>query len=249
MDSRTPAGGPALFQYPMMRPNFMGPVLVQDTVPMGSRLPGPRGPVAQIRTAYGMQFRPVDTVVDLHRRYGPIVEFGMRPFRYTIVYGDTANKLILADRADAFTWAEAFAMLAPVDGDTALVVSDGDTHKRRRRLVQPAFHTRRINGYLDLMIEEVDRSLDTWAPGRELLAYRELRRSVRRIVVRALFGDALRQRADEIGDALEPALDFVDRKLIQQIRIDLPWTAFHRCRAARARTDDIIDVELARRRA
>src|SRR5262245_3362616 len=107
----------------------------QQTRPMGKRLPGPRGPIAQLRTGFGMQFRPVDTVVDLHKRYGTIVQFGMRPFRYTIVFGDKANKLVLADRSDAFTWAEAFAMLAPVDGETALVMSDGAVHKRRRRLV------------------------------------------------------------------------------------------------------------------
>ena len=217
---------------------------------MASRLPGPRGPIAQLRTGYGMQFRPVDTVVDLHRRYGPIVQFGLRPFQYTIVYGDTANRLILADRAEAFTWAEAFAMLAPVDGQTALVVSDGEVHKRRRRLVQPAFHTRRINGYVDLMVEEVDRTLDGWTAGRELRAYDELRKSVRRIVVRALFGDELRERADEIGDVLEPALQFVDRSLLnQQLKLDLPGTAWRKCTTARARTDAIVDAELARRRA
>ena len=217
---------------------------------MASRLPGPRGPIPQLRTAYGMQFRPVETVVDLHRRYGKIVQFGMRPFRYTIVYGDAANKLILADRSDAFTWAEAFAMLAPVDGETALVVSDGDIHKRRRRLVQPAFHTKRINGYVDLMVEEVDRTLDGWTVGRELQAYDELRKSVRRIVVRALFGNELRERADEIGGVLEPALQFVDQSLLnQQVKLDIPGTAWHRCRAARAKTDAIVDAELARRRA
>ena len=217
---------------------------------MASRLPGPRGPLPFLRTAYGMQFRPVDTVVDLHERYGPIVEFGMRPFRYTIVYGDVANKLILADRADAFTWAEAFAMLAPVDGETALVVSDGDVHKRRRRLVQPAFHTKRINGYVDLMVEEVDRTLDGWTVGRELRAYEALRKSVRRIVVRALFGDELRERADEIGDVLEPALQFVDQSLLnQQFKVAVPGTAWHKCKRARADTDAIVDAELARRRA
>jgi cytochrome P450 len=115
--------------------------------------------------------------------------------------------------------------------------------------VQPAFHTKRINGYLDLMIEEVDRAIDTWTVGRELQAYDELRRTVRRIVVRALFGDALRGRADEIGDTLEPALAFVNNGLTGQIRIDLPWTGYHRCKVARARTDDIVDAELARRRA
>src|SRR3954453_11563052 len=99
------------------------------------------------------------------------------------------------------------------------------------------------------MIEEVDRTLATWTPGRDLIAYDELRKSVRRIVVRALFGDELRERADEIGDLLEPALQFVDQRLPQQIKIDLPWTAWHRCKAARLRTDEIVNAEIARRRA
>src|SRR5437763_941868 len=197
-----------------------------------------------------MQFHPVDTVVDLHARYGPIAEFGVRPFRYTIVFGDQANRLVLSDRADAFTWAEAFAMLAPVDGETALVMSDGEVHKRRRRLVQPAFHTKRINSYLDVIVEEVDRTLAPWTAGRQLRAYDELRRSVRRIVVRALFGEELRGRADEIGEVLEPALEFVDQSLLnQQLKLDVPGTAWRRCKAARAGMDEIVDAELARRRA
>ena len=217
---------------------------------MASRLPGPSWRFdAQLRTAIGMQWWPTKAFVDLHRRYGPVVQFGMRPFKYVVLFGADANKLILADRVDAFRWRDAFEMLAPVDGDTALVVSDGEVHKRRRRLVQPAFHTKRINSYLELMLDETDRLLDGWTPDRELQAYWELRPVVRRIVVRALFGDALRERADEIGDVLEPALEFVDKPLVQQIKVDLPWTAFHRCRVARARTDDIVDTEMARRRA
>src|SRR3954453_5915242 len=179
----------------MIKPNFMRLVLLHDTFTMRSRLPGPVGAVQQLRTAFGVQQRPTETIERLRAEYGNVVRFGYRPFRYTVVCGADANKLILSDRVDAFTWREAFAMLEPVDGPTALVVSDGDVHKRRRRLVQPAFHTKRINGYLALMIEEVDRTLATWTPGRELLAYDELRRGVRRIVVRALFGEDLRERA------------------------------------------------------
>src|SRR5581483_8378769 len=233
----------------MIRPNFMGPVLLHEATSMASRLPGPRGPIAQLRTAYGMQFRPVDTVVDLHRRYGSVVKFGFGPFTCVALFGPEANKLILSDRVDAFRLRDAFEMLAPVDGDTALVVSDGVEHKRRRRLVQPAFHTKRINDYVDLMVEETDRVLDRWRPGDELKAYDELRLAVRRIVIRALFGEELRERADEIGDVLEPALQFVDQRLTQQIKIDLPWTKWHRCKEARARTDAIVDAEVERRRA
>ena len=216
---------------------------------MASRLPGPRGPVAQFRTATGLQWRPVETFEGLHRRYGTVCQFGSWPFKFVALFGAEANQLILADRVDAFRWRDAFEILAPVDGDTALVVSDGPEHKRRRRLVQPAFHTKRINSYVGLMVEETDRALDAWTPGRELDAYVELRRVVRRIVVRALFGDALRARADEIGDILEPALDFLNLSLAQQaLKIDLPGTRWRRTKQARARTDEIVDAELARRR-
>lgn len=196
-----------------------------------------------------MQWHPLETFVRLHEQYGPVCQFGVRPFKFVALYGAEANKLILADRTDAFRWREAFASLIPVDGDTALVASDGAEHKRRRRLVQPAFHTKRINGYVDLMVEEVDRALDGWTPGREVDAYMDLRRVVRRVVVRALFGEALRERADEIGDVLEPALQFLNLRLTQQsLKIDLPWTRWHRTKRARLRTDEIVNAELARRR-
>src|SRR5687767_3953072 len=122
----------------MIRPNFMGVVLLQETGRMGSRLPGPGLWFhRQVRTAIGMQWHPEQAFVDLHARYGPVAQFGVRPFKYVVLFGAEANKLILADRVDAFRWRDAFELLAPVDGETALVMSDGEVHKRRRRLVQP----------------------------------------------------------------------------------------------------------------
>ncbi len=52
------------------------------------------------------------------------------------VFGPEANQHVLADGAANFTWREAFGLLEVVDGPTALVLSDGDEHRRRRRLVQ-----------------------------------------------------------------------------------------------------------------
>jgi cytochrome P450 len=212
-------------------------------------LPGPRSPTDLVRTAVGLQRRPWDALTWLHDRFGPVCAFGVRPFRYVVLFGADANKLILADRPDAFRWREAMRVLEPVDGPTALVLSDGDEHKRRRRLVQPAFHMRRINGYVSLMVSEVDRTLDGWTAGRTVDAFTELRRTVRRITIRSLFGDELRNRADEIGDVLEPALEFVNLPLTSQIKLDVPWSRWHRCKRARRQADEIVNAELARRRA
>jgi cytochrome P450 len=157
--------------------------------------------------------------------------------------------MLMAPGGPAFRWREVTKSLIPVDGETAVVVSDGDEYKRRRRLVQPAFGTKRINAHLGLMADEAVATLATWTPGRRLDAYEELRATVRRAVTRALFGSRLRGAADDLGDRLQPALDFVNLPQRRQLKIDLPWTPWHRAKRARRRTDDVVFAEIAHRRA
>src|SRR4051812_31770708 len=158
----------------------------------------------------------------LHRTFGPVVDIGYRiPLRVVCLFGPDANKHVLADNAANFTWREAFRMLEVVDGPTALVVSDGEEHRRRRRLVQPAFAMKRVDAHLNLITTELDKTLDGWRPGRRLVAHTELRAAVRRIVVRALFGPDLGTRADEIGERLEPALRYVQRTPLTRFDVDL----------------------------
>jgi len=101
------------------------------------------------------------------------------------------------------------------DGETALVVSDGEDHKRRRRLVQPAFSIKRVDAHLGLVVTEVDRALAAWQPGTQLDAAASLRAAVSRIVVRALFGEDLGTEADRFAELLDPGLRYV-QKLPQQ---------------------------------
>lgn len=211
-------------------------------------LPGPRSPVAQLRLAPLLVRNPAEGMRALQREYGDVVAFGYGPFRYISLFGAEANRLVLADRPGCFRWRDALEFLAVVVGDTALVVTDGDEHRRRRRLVQPAFSTRAIHGSFDLMVDEVDRELDTWEPDRELDAFEAMRRAIRRIAISALFGGSLGARAEELGDSLVAALAFVNRPLVAQVHLDLPGTAWRRARRARDHADRIVNTEITRRR-
>jgi cytochrome P450 len=189
------------------------------------------------------------TLERLHRLYGPVVDFGFKvPLRVVCLFGPEANQHVLADNADNFLWAEAFRLLEVVDGPTALVVSDGAEHRRRRRLVQPAFALKRVDAHVELIAAEVDRTLSGWQPGRRLDAHAELRATVRRIVVRALFGDQMGDLADEIGERLEPALRYVQRTPMTRFDVDLRWNGYGRARAATQAVDELILTEIARRR-
>ena len=208
-----------------------------------ARLPGP--PLwQQGLTGVRMRRDPLGEIMKLHERYGPVFAIGAGPLKYVWLIGPEAHRELFTG-IDRFEWRPVTKVVEVVDGKTAVVVSDGEDHQRRRRIVQPAFNIRRIEAQIPLMVEEVRRTIGRWTVGADLDVYQELRQCIRRIVMRALFGDTFSDRADELGDRLQPALDFVDRPL-PQIKIGPAWS---RARRARRSTDELVFAEIARRRA
>ena len=170
----------------------------------------------------------VGVMEEVHRRFGPVVDVGYGSSRSVLVFGPEANEHVLSKEAASFEWGPAMQALVAVDGPTALVVSDGDDHRRRRRLVQPAFSIKRVDAHLSLVVNEIDRVLRGWQPGTSFDAMPPLRAAVRRIVVRALFGEHLGAEADRFGELLEPGLRFIQRMPQVRLERDLRVNAFAR---------------------
>lgn len=217
---------------------------------MGGRakLPGP-GFVGSARLAPMAARSAFATLEHVHRTYGPIALLGGGPQAYVCIFGPEAHRLVMAERVDSFRWGEAFEPLIAVNGPTAMVVSDGDEHRRRRRLVQPAFGIKRIEGYLPIVLDEANRVIDSWTPGQVTDVIADLRHAVRRIVVRALFGDRLRHRADEIGEHLEVAIAYVNRSPLRRLDKDWPGLPYRTAMRARRAVDEIVYAEIEARRA
>lgn len=190
----------------------------------------------------------VGMMQEVHRRHGPVVDLGAGSSRMILVFGPEANEHVLSKEADSFEWGEAMQALVAVDGPTALVVSDGDDHRRRRRLVQPAFSIKRVDAHLALVIAEVDRALRDWHPGPRFDAVPSLRTAVRRIVVRALFGEELGAEADRFGEHLEPGLRYVQRMPQVRFEHDLKVNSYARVQRSNRQADELVLTEVARRR-
>src|SRR5688500_17496447 len=172
----------------------------------------------------------VGSLLTLRERYGPVVDFEYGSNRAVLVTGVEANEHVLSKAADCFEWGEAMQALVAVDGPTALVVSDGEDHRRRRRLVQPAFSIKRVDAHLGLVVTQVDRALEAWKEGVHLDASASLRDAIRRIVVRALFGEELGAEADRFGELLEPGLRYVQKMPQQRFEHDLRINPYARVR-------------------
>jgi cytochrome P450 len=196
-----------------------------------------------------VRYPPGEALLALYRWRGPVVNSGVGRRGYTYLLGPEANKFVFAN-ADAFSWRETFGNLALVDGPTALIVSDGDDHRRRRSVVAPGLRHRQIQEYVATMVAGIDAVIDGWRPGQRLDAYQQCRSAVRRSTAASLFGQRLAVHADVLGEHLQPLLDMTHRPppvVALQRRLNAP--GWRRAMAARRRVHDLVDAQVADARA
>lgn len=85
---------------------------------------------------------------------------------------------------------------------TGLLTNDGEFWKRQRKLVAPAFHTKRIDAYAQTMVQATQAMLDRWAGSEMLDIDDEMMRATLQIVVKTLFNVDISAEATRIGDAM-----------------------------------------------
>ncbi|MCQ0013088.1 cytochrome P450 [Actinomadura madurae] len=213
-----------------------------------ARGPSP-SPSLTVRHGIGFAMNPCASLLRLYAEAGPVAAIGTRRKPFVHLFGPDANAFVFANSA-LFQWREAFDLLVPVNGETALIVSDGADHRRRRRLVQPAFHHRRVAGYVARMAANTDAALDSWRPGQTLDAYAELRAVIRRNTVEVLFGDRLAADAEVIGRRLQVALAAIDQNFVLQMMLrSVPNPYMRRVAASRDLVVRRVGEEVERREA
>jgi cytochrome P450 len=197
------------------------------------------------RKHWAVRYPPGEALLALYRRRGPVINTGIGGRGYTYLLGPEANKFVFAN-ADAFSWREAFQILVPVDGPTALVVSDGADHRRRRSVVAPALHHRKVGDYVPIIAGNADAVIDHWQPGQRVDIYDSLRSAVRRSIAESLFGTRIAEHADFLGEQLHALLALTHRPpQVMRIQQWIGSPGWRRAMAARARIDDFVDSQVA----
>jgi cytochrome P450 len=94
----------------------------------------------------------------------------------------------------------------PVLGN-GLLTSEGELHRRQRRLAQPAFHNARLSAYATTMVSCAMAARTLWVSGRQYAINQEMMRLTLDIVGRTLFSADVLNDAKDIGDSLTRALE------------------------------------------
>lgn len=129
--------------------------------------------------------RPLDFLAGLPAQ-GDLVEIDLGPRRaYLACHPDLVAEVLVRSRV--------YDKGGPLFDKVRLLIGDGlvsapwEVHRRLRRLMQPAFHSGRQDGYLQLMAEEIDRVLATWHEGEALDVNEALHALTLRITARTMF--------------------------------------------------------------
>src|SRR5690349_2238738 len=97
-------------------------------------------------------------------RTGPIARVQLGPVALHVISDpDLAHEVLVTQAAD-FKKSPALQLLRPMLGD-GLLLAEGDTHKRHRKLLAPAFAPRRLAAYGDVMVAETRAQIARWTNG------------------------------------------------------------------------------------
>ena len=123
-----------------------------------------------------------------------------------------------------------------------LLTSEGDFHRRQRRLSQPAFHRLRIASYADVMTAHASQMGRTWNDNETMDISEEMMRLTLGIVGKTLFDADVKSDAQEVGDAMTVAMGLFNTLTLPfyELLQKLPFPQFRRFDDAKRRLDAII---------
>ena len=131
-----------------------------------------------------------------------------------------------------------------------LLTSEGELHRRQRRLVQPAFHRERIAAYAATMAAYAEREAARWVDGATMDVADAMMRLTLAIAGKTLFDADVEDEAREIGAAITTAIAAFEFALLpfgDQLE-RLPFSPRRRFERARDRLDATIYRLVAERR-
>ncbi len=138
------------------------------------------------------------------------------------IYFVTSHRLVrslLTGESGAFTRGLVFEKAVKVFGE-GIIVSDGEQHRRNRRLIQPAFHPDRIAHYVEIMRSVVEKRVGAWTAGRPFTLNAETHETAVEVLTRTLFRSDL---ADRAAGNVKQAFPGIVAGISAQVLYPFPW--------------------------
>src|SRR5262249_15367303 len=158
--------------------------------------------------------RPLDFLQRSHP-LGDVVEVRLGPSRaYLVNDAELVNRVLVTD-AKNFDKGAFWDRLKPLIGD-GVATAEGADHVRQRRMIQRAFHGRRMAGYTRTMSDCLGRLAESWRPGEVLSVPDMAQQMTIEISARTLFSSQLGKAA---ADAIRRDFPVVEASVVKRMML------------------------------
>ena len=184
---------------------------------------------------------PLKFLTRMAREHGDIVHFTMGPQPVFMLNHPDLVRDALVTHQDHFIKGRALQRSKRLLGE-GLLTSEGEHHRRQRRLAQPAFHRKRVESYGAVMAATAARHSSRWRDGDEVDISHEMMLLTLAIVGKTLFNADVEGEADDVGQAMNQIMGMFQLLLLpySEYLEKLPLPHNRRFLRARAKLDSVI---------
>ncbi len=137
----------------------------------------------------------------LHQTYGDVAHFQIGPGHFHLVNHPDLNREVLVVQAKKVRKGLGLQRAKILLGE-GLLTSEDQAHMRQRRMMQPAFHHKKVATYAEQMVRHSTALSDSWRAGQTYDLSHEMMTVTLAIVAEALFGSDVSAESDVIGESL-----------------------------------------------
>lgn len=153
---------------------------------------------------------PLKLLLDSARGHGDVVHLRFGPQDIYLLNNPDYIRDVLVTNSRNFVKSRGLEVAKKFLGE-GLLTSEGEFHRRQRRLAQPAFHRQRINAYARVMVDYAMQTRSRWEPGEPVDIWQQMMRLTLAIVGKTLFDADVEAEASEIGKALTSVMQLFER--------------------------------------
>ena len=171
---------------------------------------------SQTRTVPRLSLQDTPAVIFLHnpvrlfprlaRKYGDVVRLRIGREDVFFLHHPDDIREVLVVQHENFHKGYGVMMLDRMLG-RGLITNDGPSHKKQRRLVQPAFHRKRIEGMATSMVDAAQRQAQIWQDGAQVDMAQEMLHLTLNIVGKTLFNTDMEKEAETFHQGLATSME------------------------------------------
>ncbi|MFD3927301.1 cytochrome P450 [Streptomyces sp. NPDC058614] len=219
-----------------------------------TEIPGPKG-LPVLGSMLDLRRDTLGTFLRIRQEYGDVVRVsagppGLRTVLHCVFSADGAQQ-ILASQAANFRKDNRFYEELRLSAGNGLLTSQDADYLRQRRLIQPMFTKRRVDGYATAVTLEATATAESWRDTAEVDVVREMNHLALRTVSRILFGADVEAAVDVIDRNFPVINNYVTQRGFSPANPprDWPTPANRRAGAATGEVYAVCDRIIAERRA